>query len=368
MPDICAMKNIHHPSEILDADTITLIKGEAAAAERLEAMTPKLLELIYSRQWFRLLAPKAYNAPEMDLPEIVRLEEAIAWCDGSTGWVVTLCAGASWFGGFISPKAATIFNDVQVCLGGSGAATGTAEITADGFLVNGKWLHATGSPHVTVFTANCVITKNKIPVKDDSGNELIKPFFFLNDEVTRIHTWTSVGMVATASNAYEVKNLAVPTERCFSLKTEDAVIPSNLYKYPFLQLAEATLAANISGMALHFLEEALELVKYKNERQQLIALPAISNAINTLTNNRASFYTQLDASWEELNINGCITEKTLAALSTVSRKLANEAIQLTDRCFPYCGLAAASKETVINRTWRDIHTASQHSLLAYPVL
>src|SRR5690606_14262993 len=111
------------------------------------------------------------------LPQAVRLEEALAWADGSLGWTLTLCAGANWFAGFLdSGLAKEIFADKKVCLAGSGAATGTAEVIPEGYLLHGKWRYATGAPHATMITANCVITEDGKPLLNIDGSPVIKAF------------------------------------------------------------------------------------------------------------------------------------------------------------------------------------------------
>jgi hypothetical protein len=99
---------------------------------------PAQLQLVYEQQWFNLLAPAVYGGLQTPLPELIKLEEALSWADGSLGWVVTLCCGAGWFGGFIDPTIAQqIYSDPKACLAGSGAPTGTATITGDGYII--KW-------------------------------------------------------------------------------------------------------------------------------------------------------------------------------------------------------------------------------------
>ena len=86
------------------------------------------------------------------------------------GWL-RLCSGAGWFGGFISPEiAGAVFNKPHVCLAGSGAVSGTAEITASGYIINGSWKYASGAHHATHITANCIIKKDGKPVLDDHGS------------------------------------------------------------------------------------------------------------------------------------------------------------------------------------------------------
>jgi hypothetical protein len=78
---------------------------------------------------------------------------------------------------------------------------------------------------------------------------------------------------------------------------------------------------------------------------------------------RQTFYDSVESSWED-----CATEQPLSPalvekVSESSRGLATTARQLVDELYPCCGLAAADPRTGINRVWRNIHTASQHTLL-----
>jgi alkylation response protein AidB-like acyl-CoA dehydrogenase len=149
---------IEHPSVHLQADWVKTIRDASAEAERTGKIHPCQLAIIYEQQWFKLLVPAIYSGLEKSIPELVRLEESISWANGSVGWVVTLCSGAGWFGGFIeSQKAAGVFNRADLCLAGSGAATGEAIITDSGYKVSGVWKYASGAHHATHFTANCII-------------------------------------------------------------------------------------------------------------------------------------------------------------------------------------------------------------------
>src|ERR1700709_1993810 len=108
---------IWHPSSFIGDDDIKLIRDNAPEAEKMGMLHPEQLKVIYRENWFKLLVPKIYSGRQISLSDLVRLQEAISWADGSTGWVVTLCSGAGWFGGFLSPAIAqSIYKDPQVCL------------------------------------------------------------------------------------------------------------------------------------------------------------------------------------------------------------------------------------------------------------
>jgi alkylation response protein AidB-like acyl-CoA dehydrogenase len=314
-------------SSLLPAEDVALIRAHAAEAEALGRLHPAVLELIYERQWFKMMAPRKYGGLAWPLPQVVRLEEALSWADGSVGWVVTLCSGAGWFTGFFPTGVFDeLFSDPRLCIAGSGTASGHADRDGDGWRVSGRWPYASGALHATAFTANCVV---------GSG---VRPFLFMKEEVRVDNDWKAVGMVATGSHGFGVDGLRVPAERGFVIG--GAADSEVLYRYPFLQLAEATLAANACGMAQHFFDCCGSL-----------AAPALE----ALAAKRKAFYEVLDRSW--------VDPAAAEGVSKVSRELAACGLYWVDKLYPHTGLGSARTDTEINRVWRDIHTASQHPML-----
>jgi indole-3-acetate monooxygenase len=358
--------SIVHPSTFIKADWYKIIRGSAKEAEEMGMLHPQQLDLIYQQKWFKALMPVEYGGLDLSLPDLVRLQEALSWADGSFGWVFTLCCGAGWFSGFIDPGVApSLFNDEKTCLAGSGAQTGEAIVSDDGYIINGEWNYASGAHHATHFTANCVIKKDGKVLLNDDGNPLIRPFVIDKKDVRLLATWKYIGMVATGSHSFKIENVAVDKTRCFRIEPEHATINSKLYQYPFLQLAEATLAANLAGMAIHFIdmaevavEQRAALNKFTIPQKSLVARKLRNIKVN-MQDVRNAFYDAVDDSWS------VASTAALKQVSYASRQLAKAARNHVDELYPYCGLQAASPDTEINRVWRDLHTASQHSLLVF---
>src|SRR5882762_133102 len=105
--NIGGMKIIKHPAEYISPKLVKAIRDLAGEAEQLKQLHPLQLAIIYEQKWFQLFVPKAYHGLELNLPEALQLEEALAWTDGAVGWNVTLCAGAGWFIGFLDPGLAS---------------------------------------------------------------------------------------------------------------------------------------------------------------------------------------------------------------------------------------------------------------------
>jgi hypothetical protein len=144
-----------------------------------------------------------------------------------------------------------------------------------------------------------------------------------------------------------------------------------LYRYPFRQLAWATLAANISGMATHFMELAFEIFNEKKSRQGvlLMDMDKVKNVfyihLQQFTKARSTFYDALNLSWEKNSMYLGIDHASLMAVNTTAYLLSETAKHAVNSLYPYCGLKAADSSSTINRVWRDIHTAGQHTLLVF---
>ena len=343
----------------------------APQSEELGELHPDILEIAYEQEWFKLYVPVAYGGPGKKLPEILRIEEDLAYVDGSTAWTVTLCSGAGWFAGFLDEELAKeVFADREVCFAGSGAVGGTAQKTANGYRINGHWKYASGALHATIFTANCILqNENGNDILDEQGNQVIKSFILKRDEVQIQSGWSYFGLVATGSHAFDVYDVEVPTNRSF--KINEPKVADEGFDYPFLQLAETTLAVNSLGMARRFLDlvnhsffNRSGFKRYSPE-QVIFFQEELMKCKHTLTTICEHFYEVFDNSWNQLIHQKIINEDLLKDVSRLSRELAHQSRRVVDTLYPYAGLEAAKRETEINRVWRDLHTASQHALLTF---
>jgi len=345
------------------------LRKETAQAERKGRLTDKQLQIIYKYKWFKLFVPEEFNGLALPLPVGLRIQEALAVIDGSLAWTVTLCSGANMFVGYLDKEMATsLFQDEKVCFGGSGKASGTAEIMEDGYLITGKWNYATGAPHNTAFTANCQLVKNGSVITNQDGEPIIKSFLFLKDEVKLISDWDTMGLHATAGYTFEVKDLMVDKNRCFEINRTHTTRSELVYNYPFQQFAETTLAVNTLGMGMRFLSCCETIFKEKYTKNNdiingLKPLTELKKARNRINNLRNLFFNSVDSSWGQLTSKGMIEEALQLRLTTLSRKMVRTIRRDIALLYPYCGMRAAETKEEINQIWRNIFTASQHTLL-----
>jgi alkylation response protein AidB-like acyl-CoA dehydrogenase len=333
---------------------VARIRAESSPSEALGRLTPAAFSILVDQGWLRLLIPRSVGGLEYDLLSLLELQEAASWADGSFGWVLALCGGAGFFAGFVGESVALhLFGRPDVCAAGTGFPAGTATPVPGGFRVSGHWRYASGAPQATLYTANCRVTGDAVAAQP--GADPIRAVIFMPDQVRLEDGWQSLGLRATASQDMVVRDAFVPESRTFTLDKPFPHARGPLYRYPFLQQAEAVLSVTMLGMARHFLDLFAKLL-----------LPRIPDAAGMyeaadagLQRVRAEYYSAVRASWASP-----ADERLLAAVGRVARKTAATALHTADTLYPFGGMEMMRMGSEINRVWRDIHTASQHSLLS----
>ncbi|WP_339879427.1 acyl-CoA dehydrogenase family protein [uncultured Algoriphagus sp.] len=345
----------------------------AAKAESLGYLPEEWLAEIYAEKWFKIFVPEELGGLGCTLPEALKIEEKLAKLDGSLGWTVTLCAGAAWFVGFMDESVRKdIFPDEKLCLAGSGFVGGKADKIGENYLISGSWTYASGALHATHLTANCEIFEEGKALLDKKGKPVVKAFVLDRKDVEILDGWNYMGMIATGSHAFRCENLSVPLNRCFEILPNKAQLKAPVYQYPFLQLAEATLAANILGISKH-LKELIEQSFWKRHEYRKYDKKHLRYFQDLLTKQdkklqklRDEFYGQVNSSWEELEQKGKISDSRLKKVSKISRKLTQHCREINGKLYPFSGLEAAKTHTELNRVWRDFNTVGQHALLIFP--
>lgn len=357
------MINILQALNIPETD---LIRNEASLAEKTGKLTNAQLSVIYKNNWFHLLVPKSLGGEEMPLPEFAKFMEHLAAIDGSFAWNVNLGAGANMFAGFMEQTAASkIFANKKTCVAGSGSVGGSAEAKNDGFIINGHWKYASGSAHATYFSLNALLVNGK--------NNEYASFLVPAAEVELLNTWNVFGMKATSSCEFKVNNIWVPKSYIFDLQKPSPAINSALYRFPFMQLAEINMLVMITGLAIHFYEQIVELAKEKvltnrdqNKGLLLFDLPIFKEAsnISSFLEKRDTTFFLLEQLWQEVINERKIPNELSSSFSKSVSDTATAARQLVDILYPFAGMKVVFQDTEISRIYRDFKVASQHALLS----
>lgn len=355
---------------MLTSEQIQIIKELQTEGIKNKALTKEQLDLVYQNNWFNLWVPKTLNGLEMSFPEGLNLLEELAYWDGGLAWTVTLCAGANMFAGFIQPEfAKSLWSDPKICLGGSGRVGGKAIDAGDHYVVSGFWSYATGAPHLTHFTFNAEIIKDGEVLKNESGESLYYSFLVPKDDVLIHYDWDTIGLECTASHSFSFQDLKVPQENAFVLDPKFKQSDSALFNIPFMPFAELTLLVNYVGMFKRFLD-LCEKYYFEKSQDTYWADKHSKTRFKQLDQLRTKFEGKVGQVkayaaelWENALEGNEVEADLYLKIGELSREFAKDVRMDCAEILPLLGIRAAQKENELNIVFRNIFTASQHSLL-----
>ncbi|WP_323756611.1 hypothetical protein [Roseivirga sp.] len=309
----------------------------------------EVLDWIAKENLWNIWVPKAFGGREMALTEGLRKLQSLARIDGSLGWTVTLCSGANFFIGNLQPEVAKELFAQPVIFGGSGGMFGTAEKEGSSYRLNGTWRYATGAPYLTHFTLNAKIVENGVEQVNEDGSPKFLSFIIPTSQVRIIHDWNTMGLKASATHSFEVKDVLVGEEYSFVYNRFHLSQP--IFKTHFSVFADLTLWVNYVGMAEHFLEEA----QVKDETLLTELKEAIDSA-NAQLYEIAKQVEDMTTHSEEFTEPFIKEVHQVASASVKNLSAAIIGLQ------PYLGVNASREDAVLNQIFRDYFTATQHHI------
>jgi len=344
-------------------EKIAVLRESAGRWERDGMLDAEALSYIYELGLFKLFVPEAYGGRMATLPEAIRVFEEASRIEGAFGWAVTIGSGGGYFVSCLPPETSeAVYADPRSVIAGSGSPTGRAVRADGGYTLSGSWNYCSGAPYATTFTATAVVAD------EDASEPTVLAFALRPDQVEIVPTWRSFGLKATASHTIAAREAFVPDSHAFRVDRNDRRSEA-LYRVPFLPFAESSFAAVALGIARHLLEEAALLADANREAwskggsARYEAVQArIARAAEPLGAQAERYYGAVDRAWDR-HARGAAGEDDWANVGRESKRAAAEAMNAGRSVFPYLGIGALMEDAPINRIWRDLQTACQHTLL-----
>lgn len=356
---------------ILQAETIQIIRDAQADSIKAKQLVQSQLDLIYKHNWFNIWVLKSYGGAEYTFTEGLNLLEELAYYDGGLAWTVTLCSGANMFAGFIeADKAKEVFGQPKVCFGGSGRANGRAVWDGSGYVLTGMWSFATGAPHLSHFTLNAPIYDGEQARLDKEGKPVVYSFFVSRDQVLVHYDWNTFGLECTASHSFSLGNVRVEVNQAFVLSPNKRHCDTPLYRIPFIPFAELTLLVNYLGMYRRFLDLTEKYFFCKSQDTFWAEKYSKSRfrQVDELQQQLTKYHTFVQDIGADLWTNA--QKKTISADESYLGEVSNQCKDIVEdirtqvsKIMPLLGIQAAQLDNELNIVFRNIFTATQHSLL-----
>jgi alkylation response protein AidB-like acyl-CoA dehydrogenase len=349
------------------------LTARAAEFEAARRIPPDVVAALRSIGVFRMLVPRSHGGIELDLPTALDVIATLSRIDGAVGWTVMIASGAAIFLALLPRKT---YDDIyrngpDVIGGGATRSLGTAEATADGWCVNGRWPFASGCQHADFMFGVCVVMKDgkPLPRTDGEGGPPTTCGFVLAARDWQIEdTWHAAGLKGTGSHHISIKDAIVPATQIFDVNEGVPCVPGPLYggMYQVLPLLQGAVAVGIAEGALD------DIVALANSgRQQVRAtVPMreseifqgeLGKAAAEIRAARAFFETQVASHWRHA-LAGTLKDPALLTDATQTAIwLTTTCIRAVDACFTLGGGSAVFDSSPLQRRLRDLHTAGQHA-------
>jgi alkylation response protein AidB-like acyl-CoA dehydrogenase len=349
-----------------------LIRDDAAEAERQGFLTPAVVDAVFDADLFRLVVPAEDGGLDLTIPESTEVFERLASFDASTAWTIGILSGGPRIARLIGP-------DVEAAVhggrGGLMAATlnpiGAGAIRADGgFRFSGTGSYLSGSAHADWLMVSALEIENDAPVFNN-GMISVRSGVIPIAQARSLDTWHVTGMRATNSNDYEFEDVFVadgwhfkPLELGTSPATVFDAIPL------WVKLGPALAACGV-GTAHNMIERFVDLAGAKMPAGG-IALLRDKPTAQIALGEAQSLYQAAHAALLE-------TTREVWALGMARAPFDNEILarhrlglvaavrlsaQAIDELHDAAGKNAVAADSVLDRCWRDVHTITQHLVLA----
>ena len=344
-----------------------VLAADAAEHDRDRRLTDRAIDAVGEAGLLRLMTPARFGGHEADVRTVLDVTTELGRGCVSTSWVSAVYASGSFMVGQLGDRAREdVFGadpDARVSMVLI-SPTATAESTADGLLVSGKWGYASGSVHA-----------DWIVVLVPAGAEPTPHLVLLPMADLRVEdTWLVAGLRGTGSGTVVADRVLVPYHRVQPYgPIVDGEHPHDRTDEPLYRtLLSGVLQAFLLGSMIGGARAALEVVIAK--------APKRSIASSTYTSQTQSVAFQIDVAeaatlvdTAELHARRIADVVDGAArggtpLTTEDRaRLRMDAAHVTRCCrealdllMTAHGTSAFAEVSPLQRIWRDLNVGSRH--------
>jgi len=340
--------------ETLDTNAATTPAGEPMPQSSLDAIEDAGL--------YGPMVPRDVGGLELPLADVVDVYAEISRADGSTGWCYFAAdVAATFFGAYLPESGAQdVFADGVPVVAGQFAPNGVATIDGDDLVLTGDYQFGSGIAHAAWAGAGMMTAP------DDGSDAAFLLGCLPVEQADMKGNWDVLGLQATASWDYAVRDVRVPRDRTFDFFAPVVHRGGPVYVLGVLPLT----AAGHAGWALGITRRVLD------EVAALAAATTRMGASSSLADSERFLFEfgalegryRAGEAWVRSICESAEAEATRdGAISAVTANLVREACRHVNQggadIVRQAYLLAGTKglrEGPIQRGFRDLHAGSQH--------
>jgi alkylation response protein AidB-like acyl-CoA dehydrogenase len=345
------------------------IRAAAPETEANRRLPAAIVESMQKAGVFAVAVPKSWGGLELDPVTHARGIELLTTADASAGWCAMIGCDTGYASAHLDDAAGReLFADSTAATVFVADPTGAAIPTDGGFTVTGRWTFASGSSHAKVFCFGCLVPTDSGPRMLGPGRPEIRVIAMPAEQAQVIDTWTTTGLRGSASHDVAVTNVFVPEERTFGF-SDPMRRTGALYRLPNLFVFK--IAAIPLGIARGALDDVLAIAATKRTLGSSISISeqqwlqtAIARAEFKYRQARSFYYEALRAVWETLESGEMPVQRQVVDLHLSMVGAMENCTEIVDSMYRAAGSASLYARHTLDRRFRDIHTAGQHTTFA----
>lgn len=340
------------------ATSLAMLASETAVeAEKNRRLDSRFTSLLRTTGIGSMAIPTQIGGSEPDVISMLEVVSQIAGSDGSAGWVTMIYVTSSVAAHYLTPEAlAEVYGPgTGVLVAGVLAPRGTYLPTQGGGVLTGRWPFASGSVDADWISLGALDEESRL-------RSLILPM----SDVEIIDTWDVIGLRASASHDIAVRDHFVPAHRAFDL-TGSPMTAEAPARFPIFGLLAAGIGAVCLGIARSAIDQLAELAGAKTptgSKRRLADRGAVQEAVARAESLVASATLYLHKTAAGPSFPA--TREDRARLRAAATHAVDCSRQAIDLMYGLGGGSAVYATSPLQRHLRDIHTATQHMMVAQP--
>ena len=334
---------------------------ESFMAER--QVSRDIVEQLRALGVYRAMVGRQFGGDERSPGDFCRLIELIAEADGSTAWVASFGASATYLAALPEPTLRALYaNGPDVIFAGGLFPVQPAERVPGGFRVSGRWKFASGCTGADVVGVGIVTS-------DGQASGLPRFAVMPAQNATVAPNWEVIGLQGTGSHDLVLQDVFVPEEWTFA-RGAPASVDATTYRYPVLALAAQVLAVVGLGIARAALTDLaamavgrVSIIGGASFAERPYFQSELAKAEAELRSARGFFYDATEAVWDTVLAGSRPAPEAVALLRLASTHAARTGAAVSRVA---CGLAGTGALTIghsLSRAMCDSLVVAQHAFL-----
>jgi indole-3-acetate monooxygenase len=342
-----------------------LVRENAAANEAAGRLVDAVDDALHEARLYGMWTPRELGGAECDPLSSLEIVQALAAADPSTAWVHMAASLAIGTGGAYLQDAAVkeMFSGERLpVVAGQGTRPGTAKTDGDGFRLSGDWSFASGIKHSQWI--------HTLGIIEETGEPRI--FVLPVEKAELIETWDVMGLKATGSIDYKIRDVFVPETFTHLGPVEEGRRGGWIFKLGIMHFALIGHSGWALGVARRMLDDLSEQVRGKAGRAGSMAestrFHAIYGELEAKYHAARAFVYEV---WREatatLENGGELDsdQRTRLRLALYNATWTAEAISV--EVYKAAGTSAL-RTGAMQQYFRDMHAGTQHVTSAPHVL